>query len=348
MVSNILNKTRGNIPPKKFFPLPISTKSYTGLFNKCFMKIGIIGSGFVGSATAFRLITGNITHEVILVDIDKERAAAEAIDIQHAAPTTSGGKIYSGDYDALQNAGIIIFTAGANQKPGQTRLDLLKINAKIFSEIVPKVLQFAPDAIMLVASNPLDIMTEIVLKLSKLPTSRVIGSGTVLDSARFITQLSEHLNISSQSIDAYVIGEHGDSEVLVWSQARVGTLDITEYAKQTGKQLTNEIKATIDDNVRNAAYKIIAGKKATFYGIAGALGAICEAIITNSSKILPVSSHHDTITDASNICLAMPTIINATGIVKVIHPQLSSEEYTALTKSAAIIEDYTQKILSEI
>ncbi len=312
------------------------------------MKIGIVGSGFVGSATAFRLITGQIASEVALVDIDKERATAEAIDIQDAAPSTCGGEIYAGDYDALQGAGIVILTAGANQKPGQTRLDLLKVNAKIFSGIIPQVLKFAPNAILLVASNPLDVMTEITLKLSGLPTNQVIGSGTVLDSSRFITQLSQHLHISPHSISAYVLGEHGDSEVLVWSQARVGMYNVQDIAQQIGREFTDEVKAKIDDNVRNAAYKIIAGKKATFYGIAGAIGKICKAIISNSNKILPISSHHGTIAGARNICLAMPTIINSNGVVKVLEPQLPDEEYSALSKSAAIIENYTKQILAEI
>lgn len=312
------------------------------------MKIGIIGSGFVGSSTAFYLITGHIADEVVLVDIDKNRAIAEAIDIQDAAPNTCGGRIYAGNYDALDGANIVILTAGANQKPGQTRLDLLKVNAKIFAEIIPQVVNFAPNAIILVASNPLDVMTEITLQLSGLSIDKVIGSGTVLDSARFVSQIAQFLQISPKSVDAYVLGEHGDSEVLIWSQARVGMMDIVDIAHQLGKPLTDSIKSEIEDNVRNAAYKIIEGKKATFYGISGAIGKICKAIASNSNEILPVSSHHTTIESAHNICLAMPTIINNTGIVKVLHPQFSENEHINLDKSAKIIEEYTQQILVEL
>ncbi|MDR2371769.1 MAG: L-lactate dehydrogenase [Puniceicoccales bacterium] len=312
------------------------------------MKIGIVGSGFVGSATAFQLVMSGVAHEVFLIDKDTARAEAEAIDISHATPCAHNNRIRSGDYSDLTGSDIVIFTAGANQKPGQTRLDLLKINAQILKEIVPQVIKYATDAILLVASNPADIMTEITLKLSGLPKSRVICSGTLLDSSRFRVELSKFLGISSENINAYVLGEHGDNEVLAWSEANVGIMSIHEFAAVSGKQITEDVKNRIDDHVRNAAYKIIEGKRATFYGIAGALTKICHSIAADSNTILPVSSHHDTIESANNVCLAMPTLINRSGIVKVLYPKLDEKERVALDKCAKVIEDYTQQIIKEL
>ncbi|MDR2806977.1 MAG: L-lactate dehydrogenase [Puniceicoccales bacterium] len=311
------------------------------------MKIGIIGSGFVGSATAFQLIMGGIAHEVILVDKDTARAKAEAMDIRHATPCAYANRIIAGDYDALRDADIVIFTAGANQKPGQTRLDLLKINAQIFREIVPQVIKYAPHAILLVASNPMDLMTEITLKISGFPKARVIGSGTLLDSARFRTELAAFLEISPESIQAYVLGEHGDNEVLAWSKANVGIINIHQFAATIGKTFTDDVVATIDDNVRNAAYKIIEGKRATFYGIAGALGKICHALAMDAHSLLPVSSHHGSIESVHDVCLAMPTVVGRSGIIKVLYPDLAPEEHSALDRCAKVIAEYTQQILAE-
>ncbi|MDR1434903.1 MAG: L-lactate dehydrogenase [Puniceicoccales bacterium] len=312
------------------------------------MKISIVGSGFVGSATAFQLMMSGTAREVVLVDKDAARAEAEAIDIRHATPCAYANRIFSGDYDALKNSDIVIFTAGANQKPGQTRLDLLKINAQIFQEIVPQVIAYAPNAILLVASNPADIMAEITLKLSGLPKSRVICSGTVLDSSRFRTELAIFLGISAESISAYVLGEHGDSEVLAWSEANVGIMSIHQFAAISGKKFTDDVIASIDDSVRNAAYKIIEGKRATFYGIAGALTKICHSIAMDSHAILPVSSHHDTIENSHDLFLAMPTVVNRSGVMKVLYPKLDEKEHATLNKCAKVIEDYTQQILKEL
>ncbi|MDR1366679.1 MAG: L-lactate dehydrogenase [Puniceicoccales bacterium] len=312
------------------------------------MKIGIVGSGFVGSATAFQLAMSGTAHEVLLIDKDAARAEAEAIDISHATPCAHCNRIHSGDYNDLVDSDIVILTAGANQKPGQTRLDLLKINAQIFKEIVPQIIKYAPNAILLVASNPADVMTEITLKLSGLPKSRIICSGTLLDSSRFCVELSKFLGISAESISAYVLGEHGDNEVLAWSEANVGIMNIHEFAAICGKNFTEDVKNEIDDNVRNAAYKIIEGKRATFYGIAGALTKICHSIAMDSNAILPISSHHDTIESANNVCLAMPTIVNRSGVVKVLYPNLDEKERVALDKCAKVIESYTQQIIEEL
>lgn len=310
------------------------------------MKISIIGSGFVGSATAFNLIMNGVAHEVLLIDKDTARAEAEAIDIIHATPCGQNNRIISGDYPDLSGSDIVILTAGANQKPGQTRLDLLKINAAIFKEIVPQITKYAPEAILLVASNPADIMAAVTLHISGLPKGRVICSGTVLDSARFRVEISKFLGISTENVNAYVLGEHGDHEVLAWDEANVGIMTIKTYGANIGKEFTDEVKAKIDDAVRNAAYKIIDGKRATFYGIAGALTKICREIAMDSHAILPVSSMHDDIYGVSGICLGMPTVIGRRGVERVLYPELSEPEARALTTCAGVIKDFTEQAIA--
>lgn len=310
------------------------------------MKIGIIGSGFVGSATAFDLVMSGVAHEVVLIDKDTARAQAEAIDIIHATPCGQNNRIVSGDYPDLKGTDIVILTAGANQKPGQTRLDLLKINAAIFKEIVPQVVKYASDALLLVASNPADIMTAVAIHLSEFPKERVICSGTVLDSARFRVEISNFLGISTENVNAYVLGEHGDHEVLAWDEANVGVMKIYDYAKVIGKTFTEEVKTKIDDAVRNAAYKIIEGKRATFYGIAGALTKICREIAMDSHAILPVSSLHANIYGVQDICLGMPTVIGRRGVERVLYPELSEVETKALTDCAHVIKDFTEQAIA--
>lgn len=306
------------------------------------MKIGIIGTGFVGSATAFALVTQGIANELVLVDINKDKANAEALDISHATPFTASCRITAGEYADLEGAEIIIITAGVNQKPGESRLDLLERNAIVFRGIIQNIIRYTADAIILVASNPVDIMTDFTIKESQLSPHRVFGSGTILDTARFRTLLSEHLEISPTSVHAYVLGEHGDSEVLIWSNAKAGTMAIDNFATETNIPLNTEIKNQIDDNVRNAAYKIIAGKGATYYGIAGGISRICRAIADDENAILTVSSLHEDVEGVHNICLSLPTIINRNGIKRVIYPQLSAAEHILLKQSAEKIRDYSQ------
>lgn len=307
------------------------------------MKIGIIGTGFVGSAAAFALMMRGVARKIVLVDVNKQKAEAEAMDIAHAAPFAYANKIKAGDYEDLTGCDVIIITAGANQKEGETRLDLLEKNVKIFKSIIPQVVKYAPESILLITANPVDIMTDITLKLSGFPKERVFGSGTVLDTARFRTLLGYHLGISPKSIHANVLGEHGDSEVLAWSNGDAGTMRIDDLAKSIDKPLTDEVKARIDDCVRNAAYKIINGKGATYYGIAGALSRICQAIGSNEYAVLTVSSLHDNIEGVENVCMSLPSIVGKRGIQGVLHPNLSDEERKALQKSAQTLKDFSQK-----
>ena len=310
------------------------------------MKIGIIGAGNVGAATAFSLIMQGIARKVILIDTNEKRAQAEADDIAHAAPFSYAGKIRTGTYKDLQGARIVIVTAGANQKPDETRIALLERNVRILENIIPQIARYVPDCIMLIASNPVDIMTSVALKLSDFPVNRVFGSGTVLDSARFRTLLGYHLNVSAKSVHANVLGEHGDSEVLIWSNAVAGGINVVDLAKSINKPLTTEIKHDIDDKVRNAAYHIIAGKNATAYGIAGALSRICQAITSNEHAILNVSAFHQELEGSSNICMSYPCIIGKYGIIGKLNPTFTTEEHHDLATSAAKIQEYTGQALS--
>ncbi|MBQ7304304.1 MAG: L-lactate dehydrogenase, partial [Alphaproteobacteria bacterium] len=259
------------------------------------MKVGIIGAGNVGSATAFALILRGVAREIILIDSNEKKAIAEALDISHATTFAYASKIRAGKYEDLTCADVVIICAGANQKPGETRIALLERNIEILKSIISQIMQFAPETIILVASNPVDIMTYYTLKISGLDKTKVFGSGTILDTSRFRTLLGEHLGVSSKSIHAHVLGEHGDSEVLIWSNADAGTIALETLGKELNKPFNIEIKMAIDDNVRNAAYKIIEGKNATYYGIAGGLSRICQAISTNENAILTISSLHDEI-----------------------------------------------------
>lgn len=312
------------------------------------MKVGIIGAGGVGSATAFALIMRGVARKVVLIDMDKKRAQAEAMDIAHATPFAYASKVKCGSYEDLSGSEVVIITAGANQKTGESRIDLLGRNVKIFQDIIPQVVKSVPNAILLIATNPVDIMTEVALKLSGFPRERVIGSGTVLDTARFKTLLGYHLGVSTKSVHANVIGEHGDSEVLVWSNGDAGTVPLIQLAEKQGKQITPEIVDEIDDCVRNAAYKIIDGKGSTFYGIAGALCRICQAIATNEYAILTVSSQHDEVESITNVCLSLPTVIGKRGVHQVIYPPLSEDEHILLENSAIKIKDYSAKALEMI
>ena len=305
------------------------------------MKIGIIGAGGVGSSTAFALIMRGVARKVVLIDQNQSRAEAEAEDIAHATPFAYANKIKAGKYEDLKNAEVVIITAGANQKPGQTRNDLLATNVKIFESIIPEIKKHAPNTILLIATNPVDVMTKVALKISGFPENRVFGSGTVLDTARFRTLLGYHLGVSPKSIHANVVGEHGDSEVLIWSNADAGTVQIEQLAKDINKPLTEEIKSEIDNNVRNAAYHIINGKGSTTFGIAGALTRICQAIGSNEYAILNVSSYHEEVENIKDICISLPCIIGKRGIHSKIYPTFSDDEHKLLEKSVHTVKQFT-------
>ena len=312
------------------------------------MKVGIIGAGSVGAATAFALVMKGVARKVVLIDANQKKAEAEAADIAHAAPFAYANKIKAGTYDDLKGCEIVIVTAGANQKPGETRIDLLGRNVKIFESIIPQIAKAEPNTTLIITANPADIMTEVAIKLSGFPKERVIGSGTVLDTSRFRTLLGYHLGVSPQSVHANVIGEHGDSEVLVWSAGDAGTVSLDKLAEEVGKPFDAETKAKIDNGVRNAAYKIIDGKGATYYGIAGALTRICAAITNNEYAILTVSSHQEDVEGVKGVCVSLPTVLGKRGVHKVIYPVLNAEEKAALKKSAEAMKEYSDQALAMI
>lgn len=303
-----------------------------------YRKIAVVGCGFVGAASAFTLMQSGMFSEMVLIDVDKRKAEGEALDIAHGLPFAKPMKIYAGDYKDLADAYIIVVTAGAAQKPGETRLDLVNKNVEIYKSIIPNIAKYNKDAIMLIVSNPVDILTYVAIKLSGYPENRVFGSGTVLDSARFRYLLGEHLNVDPRSVHAYIVGEHGDSEIAVWSSATVGGMPIHKFCELRGFFEHREISARIAENVRNSAYEIIDRKHATYYGIAMSVKRICEAITNNEHSILPVSSLQHGNNGAKDLCLSMPAIVSNQGVETQIPLTLDEEELENLHASAAELQ----------
>jgi L-lactate dehydrogenase len=303
------------------------------------MKIGIIGAGMVGSAAGYAIALKGTASDIIFVDQNPDLARAQAQDIAHAVPFASAARVCAGDYADLQGADVIILAAGVGQKPGESRLDLLSRNADVFRSILSGLGPIAPNTILLIASNPVDIMTQIATKLSGLPASRVIGSGTILDTARFRHLLGLHLGIAAHSVHAYVLGEHGDSEVLAWSSARVGALPVADFAAQRRVPLTADIKRQIDDGVRGAAQTIIKGKGATWYGIGAGLERIVRAIATDEQAVLSVSCVTPQIEGIETVALSIPRIIGKSGADVEVFPELSAPEHSALQSSARRLKD---------
>jgi L-lactate dehydrogenase len=304
-------------------------------------KVGIVGAGMVGSAAAYALALSGTVGEIILVDRNADRALAEAEDISHAVPFVSATRVLGGDYGHLAGADVVILAAGVGQQPGETRLALLARNAAVFAEVIAEVRAVAPDAILLVATNPVDIMTDITTRLSGLPPSRVIGSGTILDTARFRSLLGAHLGIAPRSVHAYVLGEHGDSEVLAWSCVRAGATPIRSFAAQVGAAITEDVVARIDDGVRNAAYRIIAGKGATWYGIGAGLARIVQAIARDEHAVLSVSILTHGVPGVGDVALSVPRVVARAGVTADLMPDLDPIETAALIASAKILRDTT-------
>jgi L-lactate dehydrogenase len=308
------------------------------------MKAGIVGCGFVGSTAAYALVLKGLVSELVLIDVNAKAAQAHAEDILHATPFARAVRVVAGDYSLLDRADVVILCCGVGQRPGETRLQLLERNATVFSGVVGQVLRVAKDPILLVASNPVDIMTHMTVKLSGLRPERVIGSGTILDTARFRALLGEHLDVSPSSIHAYVLGEHGDSEVLAWSSVKVGGMPIEGFARQRGKHLTEEAMAGISDGVRNAAYRIIEGKGATYFGIGAGLAHIVQAIRDDERRILTVSGLTGEMGELGGTCLSLPRLVGAGGILAEFRPDLSNAEESDLRSSAALLREAVNEL----
>lgn len=298
-------------------------------------KAAIIGCGFVGASSAFSLVHKGLFSELVLIDANHSKAEGEAMDLSHGRPFTSPMKIYAGTYDDISDCSLIIITAGANQKPGETRLDLVHKNISIFKKIIPEITKRNFEGTLLIVANPVDILTYAALKISGYPKERVLGSGTVLDSARFRYLLSEHLHVDSRSVHAYIIGEHGDSELAVWSSANVSGIAINDFCELRGHCDHTEAMDRIYRTVRDSAYEIIDRKGATYYGVAMAVSRIAEAIIRNEHSVLPVSSLMEGEYGLSDLCISVPTIVSAKGAEQVLEIPLSDEEKEKLQKSAA-------------
>lgn len=302
-------------------------------------KVAIIGCGFVGSSSAFALMQSGLFSEMVLIDADVNRAEGEALDISHGLPFAKPMKIYAGGYEDIADAAIVIVTAGAGQKPGETRLDLVKKNVEIFKSIIPEIAKQDFKGILLIVANPVDILTYVAAKLSKLPQGRVFGSGTVLDSARLKYLLGEHLDVDNRSVHSFIIGEHGDSEMAAWSSANVSGIPLNDFCEMRGYFKHEESMKKILEEVKNSAYEIIEKKHATYYGIAMSVRRICEAIIRDEKSILPVSSIQKGEYGIENVALSIPAIVGREGVEKVVPIKLSDTEKKELIKSAETLKN---------
>ena len=308
-------------------------------------KAAIIGCGFVGTSIAFSLVQKGIFSELVLIDANEKKAEGEAMDLSHGLPFTKPMEIKAGGYEDIADCAMIIITAGANQKPGETRLDLVHKNVEIYKSIIPKIVEKNQEATLLIVSNPVDIMTYVALKLSGYPSHKVIGSGTVLDTARLKYLLSRHLDVDSRSIHAFIIGEHGDSEIAAWSSANVSGIPLNTFCEMRGHFNHDDSMERIAANVRNSAYEIIAKKNATYYGIAMSVKRICEAIVRDEKSILPVSGMIHGMYGVEDVVLSMPAIVGKNGIERQVPISLDEDEQKQLRKSAQILKEMAEQVL---
>lgn len=305
-------------------------------------KIGIIGSGFVGSAAAYAMVMSDVGREIVMVDLNHKRAVAEASDILHAVPFAHPIDIHAGDYADLEGCSAVIITAGVNQKPGETRLQLLERNAAVFRQVVPNVVQNAKDARLIVATNPVDVTTHMTARIAEslgmLP-GRIFGSGTTLDTARFRALLGRKLGIDSRHVHAYVLGEHGDSEVLAWSQVTISGMSLPEFCDRRKIKFDEEDRAEVDHGVRRAAYGIIEGKGATYYGIGAALARLTDVVVNDQRSILTACAPTPDVAGVQDVTVALPRLVGGDGILDTFMQPISSDEEQALQRSATIVRE---------
>lgn len=301
-------------------------------------KISVIGAGNVGSAVAFHLMISKIASDIVLYDIDNKKALGEALDIYQGTSLLAPVNVYAGTLEDTKNSDIVVITAGANQKVGETRLDLVNKNIQIYQTLIKDIVKYNPNAILLVVSNPVDILTYITYKISEFPKSRVIGSGTVLDTSRFKAALARRFNLDSRNVHGYVIGEHGDSEIAVYSNLHIGGITIDEFLKLKHIEDIN-FKEDIASEVKNAAYEIISRKGYTNYAVAVAVTKICTAILRDERSIMTVSSFLDGQYGVSDVYLSTPTIVGREGIIEILELTLSHQEQMRFRKSADVIKN---------
>jgi L-lactate dehydrogenase len=304
------------------------------------MKVGVVGSGFVGATAAYALVLRGVGREVVLVDKSPLRAEAEAADIRHAVPFAHPLVVRAGSFADLAGSRAVVLAAGVNQQPGETRLHLLQRNADVFREVVPAVLTHAPDAILVVATNPVDVMTHLAAKLAAdrgVPAGRVFGSGTTLDTARFRSLLGDHCGVDPHHVHAYVIGEHGDSEVLTWSLVTIGGMPLREFVRLRGLTLSDADRIAIDQRVRGAAYSIIQGKGATYYGIGIALAKIIDALLHDQRAVMTISALTVEVSGAEGVTVALPRLIGGKGVLATLPPPLDEDESEKFRASCQVI-----------
>ena len=307
-------------------------------------KVAVVGCGFVGSSIAFSLMQRGLFSELVLIDANQAKAEGEAMDLGHGLPYTAAMDIYAGSYQDAADCSLIIITAGANQKPGETRLDLIGKNVAILKSILPQITAVGFEGILLLVSNPVDVLTYPAHRLSGSPPRRVIGSGTVLDTARLKYQLGRHLDVDSRSVHAVIIGEHGDSELAVWSGANVSGIDLNHFCELRGHFDHQGSMQRIYESVRDSAYQIIERKGATYYGIAMAVARIAECIVKDEHAVLPISVEPEGEYGLSGLALSLPSVVGKNGVEKVLEIPLSPEESAALLDSALQL----QKVISQL
>lgn len=309
--------------------------------SKLTNKVTIIGAGNVGATTAYTLLLSGLVSDLVLIDLNKDKAIGETLDLAHGIPLCPPAQIIAGDYPDCKDSDIVIITAGANRKPGETRLDLTKKNMAVISQIVPNVIKYAPNTILLMVTNPVDVLTYAAQKISNLPPGRVIGSGTLLDTSRLRYILSEHTNIDPRNIHSYIIGEHGDTRVACWSLTTIAGVNINTYCERCGKCASNLLDFSLqkfNDDVKNTALEIIKRKGATYYAIALAISRIVQAILRDERSILTVSGKLQGQYGIDDVCLSLPAVVGINGIERILEIPLSKEERENLRLSADTIK----------
>lgn len=304
------------------------------------MKVGVVGCGAVGATAAYAMVMRGVCRKIVLVDRNEERAHAEADDIRHAVPFAKPVEVSAGAYRDLEGCRVVLLCAGVNQKPGETRRELLKRNEAVFREVVPRVLEVAPDAVLVVATNPVDVMTHLTSRFAadcNADPRQVVGSGTTLDTARFRSLLGTHCGVDSHHVHGYVVGEHGDSEVLTWSQVTVGGMSLEAFLRLRGIALSDDVRDDIDAKVRGAAYSIIKGKGATYYGIGSALARITQAVLHDQRSVLTVAARSEEFYGVHDVTLSLPRLVGGAGVLETFPLPLEGEERELLATSCRVI-----------
>ncbi len=315
------------------------------------MKIGFVGVGNVGASTAFSVLMRGLASEMILVDVNRSKAEGDALDLFHGTPFTRRTLIRAGDFEDLKGSNVIVISAGVAQKPGETRLQLLSRNADVMIDISKKISKYAPDSIVIVVTNPVDVLSYVVWKATGFPKNRVFGSGTVLDTARLRSLIAENCGFSPKSVHVYIIGEHGDSELAVWSGATIGGVPIREVCKSCERSEECEGMKTLEklfEETRTAAYKIIEKKGATYYAIALSTTDIIESIVKDEKRVLTVSTLLEDYHGVDDIFLGVPSVVGSGGVERVMKIHLSDEEKELFKRSASIIKEYVDSVKDKL